>query len=60
MNRAERRKLPPAIQSIADNIHHIRCADCDNDTRILQDHLGVWRLQILHDDTCPWLKRYES
>lgn len=59
MNRAERRKLPRAIQPIADNLHTIRCPDCDNDTSLIESG-GAFIVQLLHDDTCPWLKRYEA
>lgn len=55
MNRAERRKLPPVLRNI-----DYRCPDCDNDVRIRQDEHGIWRLQVLHDDTCPWLARYNA
>jgi hypothetical protein len=59
MNRAERRKMPPAIRAIADNLHTIRCPDCHNETRLVESD-GVYVLRISHDHTCPWLKRYEE
>lgn len=57
MNRSERRKLPPAVRAVANGY---RCPDCDNDTRVWLDQLGMWRLDVLHDDTCPWLTRHEE
>lgn len=57
MNRAERRKLPPAVRAVADGY---RCPDCDNSTRVSLDQSGMWRLDVLHDDTCPWFSAYEA
>ena len=58
MSRAERRKIPPPFRAIAGTVDY-RCPDCDNDIRLHQDEYGVWRLDILHDDTCPWYRAYE-
>lgn len=55
MNRAERRKLPRALRDM-----DYRCPDCDNDTRIRQDNCGMWHLDVLHDDTCPWFTAYRK
>lgn len=60
VNRSKRRKLPKAIQSIADNLHNLHCPDCNNDAALTQDSLGMWHLEIRHDDTCPWLSAYEQ
>ena len=61
MNRSERRRLPKAVQSVADNLHTVRCPDCDNDTRLVHDdEADMWWIQILHDPTCPWLRQYEA
>ena len=60
MNRADRRKLPPAIRAIANNLDNVRCPDCDNDARLRQDSDGIWHLDIQHDDTCPWFKRHQQ
>ena len=60
MNRATRRKLPPAIQAIAANLDTVRCPDCCNDARIRQDNCGMWHLDVLHDDTCPWFTAYRK
>ena len=59
VNRSQRRRLPKAIRDIADNLDTVRCSDCNNNAEIV-DHDGVYVLRILHDDTCPWLKRYEA
>jgi hypothetical protein len=59
VNRAERRKIPPPFRAIAVTVDY-RCPDCDNDVRLHQDERGVWRLDVMHDDTCPWLKRHED
>lgn len=56
--RSERRKLPPAVRAIADNLHIVRCADCDSDVRLIELD-GVYVAEILHDDTCPWLTQHE-
>lgn len=61
MNRAERRRLPKPIQTVANNLHTVKCPDCNNDARLAHDdELGLWWIQILHDDTCPWLTQYEK
>lgn len=61
MNRAERRRIPPAIRGIADTLHTVKCPDCNNDARLVHDdEIGMWWIQILHNDTCPWLTRYEE
>jgi len=56
VNRAERRKLPPSIRAVADNLHTVRCPDCDSDTQLVESG-GVYIVQILHDDTCPTYRR---
>ncbi|MFD4957394.1 hypothetical protein [Microbacterium sp. NPDC058389] len=34
------------------------CPDCDADKRLTRDALGIWHLTLIHDDTCPWYRRY--
>jgi hypothetical protein len=55
VNRAERRRLPKAAQA-ADNLHTVRCPDCDNDTQLIA-YGSAYIVQILHDDTCPTYRR---
>jgi hypothetical protein len=47
----DHRKIPPPFD--------YRCPDSDNDIRLHQDVYGVWRLDVLHDDTCPWYRAHE-
>jgi hypothetical protein len=56
MNRAARRRLPPDVRAAAEAY---QCPDCDNTTRVWCDQFGMWRLDVLHDDTCPWLRQQE-
>lgn len=32
-----------------------QCPDCDADTELIEDQPGIWRLKVMHDDTCPVL-----
>jgi hypothetical protein len=59
MNRAERRRLPKAAQAVADNLHTVRCPDCDNDTELVEVD-GMYIVKVLHDPTCPWLHQYKA
>ncbi|BBY82012.1 hypothetical protein H7I53_10305 [Mycolicibacterium pulveris] len=36
-----------------------QCPDCDNDVRIVPMGEGVSVLQVIHDDTCPWLGKHK-
>jgi hypothetical protein len=60
MNRAERRwrnrKAPRSVRWLANNY---RCPDCLSETTSpVQDRIGVWHINVQHDDTCPWFNRY--
>lgn len=60
MNRAERRKLPPPLAALASTLGAIRCPDCNNDTGLRQDANGMWHIDVLHDDTCPWYRAHQA
>lgn len=32
------------------------CPDCDADERLVEMAPRLYRLEIRHDDTCPWLR----
>lgn len=34
-----------------------RCPDCNSDTELSELVPGVFRLAVLHDETCPTLRR---
>ncbi len=58
-NRAQRRaarRTPPAVAAYASSYE---CPDCDADSELSVDDLGIWHLTIRHDSTCPWLAAYE-
>ncbi len=56
MNRAQRRsrrnhQAPPKVQAFA---AAYRCPDCLSETpQPVQDWLGIWHIEVRHDDTCP-------
>jgi hypothetical protein len=59
MNRAQRRRAhrqaPPEFRAFAANY---RCPDCLNDTtQPVADDLGIWHIEVHHDDTCPTYRR---
>ena len=37
-----------------------RCPDCDSETGEPQpdDLLGIWRMEVRHDETCPWYRQH--
>lgn len=39
--------------------HAWACPDCDADTRMVMMSPGVYKLEVLHDPTCPWLRARE-
>jgi hypothetical protein len=53
------RKIPPPFRDSLEILDY-RCPDCDSDIRLRQDEHGVWRLDILHDDTCPTYRRLNA
>lgn len=36
-----------------------RCPSCHNDVRVVRLATGPYRVDVLHEDTCPWLTRNE-
>jgi hypothetical protein len=40
---------------VLDQLAGYECPDCDNDVEVWLDTLGVFHLNVLHDDTCPSL-----
>jgi hypothetical protein len=62
MNRAERRanhrKAPPAVRAVASNY---QCPDCLSETtHPAVDELGIWHIEVHHDDTCPLFAAYRA
>jgi hypothetical protein len=55
----DRQKIAPPFRVIAATVDY-RCPDCDNDIRQHQDGFGMWRLDVLHDDTCPTYRRLQA
>lgn len=43
-----------------DQLAAYECPDCDNDLEIWLDALGVFHLNVLHDDTCPLLAAQQN
>jgi hypothetical protein len=59
MNRAERRRMTQkAPASVRAFVAAYRCPDCLSDTtQPVADELGVWHIDVRHDDTCPMYQR---
>lgn len=52
-NRAQRRAARQAPPDVASLAAQYRCPDCDASTTLACDALGLWRLTVAHDETCP-------
>jgi hypothetical protein len=50
MNRRERRRLPASIRAV---VARMCCPDCDSDITAPVFDGTIWRVAVLHDDTCP-------
>jgi hypothetical protein len=52
---SNRRRLRPP-DSVTRYAKAYRCADCTSDVgRVGRDSLGIWHVEIKHDDSCPVL-----
>ncbi len=57
MNRAARRRARRAgIPEVAVVAADYRCLDCNSEAELAEVLPRVYRLVVLHDDTCPWLR----
>ena len=48
--------VPSELRAYAESY---RCPDCNPDIRLIQFVDGGWRMDVLHDDTCPLLAKME-
>ncbi len=46
--------IPPLAVTYAERYH---CPDCVSETELTELAPGVFRLAVLHDETCPVLRR---
>lgn len=56
MNRQERRRKARLREEWEDRRHlqaDYECPDCHADTRLVQQHPGLYTLLVFHDETCP-------
>lgn len=56
MNRQQRRLKARRREEWEDKRHQphdYECPDCDADTRLTQQHPGLYTLAVFHDPTCP-------
>ncbi len=53
----QRRESPESIRTV---LSQSQCPDCNSEAEVTEPLPGFHYLQIRHDDTCPWLARYEE
>lgn len=57
VSREQRYELPESIRSA---LSQSQCPDCNSEAEIAEPFPGFHYVQIRHDNTCPWLNRYEQ
>jgi hypothetical protein len=62
MNRKERRRWHGPrpigrlryVQGTTHPLAAAMCPDCDSDVALIEAAPGRYRIEVRHDDTCPW------